>query len=156
MYKRQIYPLVISWGYESENPSHSQFLDYLQWQGTNDMSAYLTIPSTINFLKKYNWEEVSKKCRKLNLDGKELILNNLDATSLCSNKFLGQMCSFFFPFNEPTHDHLKFYQKYNIQIPFWKWNKKSLFRISIQAYNDKKDIIRLINALKDYRKNINC
>ena len=66
------------------------------------------------------------------------------------------MCSFFFPFNDPTNDYLKFYQKYNIQIPFWKWNEKSLFRISIQAYNDEKDIVRLINALKDYRKNISC
>ena len=47
-----IEPLVISWGYDSENASSSQFLDYLQWQGTNDISAYLTIPETINFLKK--------------------------------------------------------------------------------------------------------
>ena len=42
-------PLVVSWGYEAENPSHSQYLDYLQWQGTNDMSPYLTIPDTIKF-----------------------------------------------------------------------------------------------------------
>ena len=28
-----IEPLVISWGYDSENASSSQFLDYLQWQG---------------------------------------------------------------------------------------------------------------------------
>ena len=32
-------PLIVSWGYEAEKPSHSQFLDYLQWQGTNDTSA---------------------------------------------------------------------------------------------------------------------
>ena len=43
-------PLVISWGYDSDAPSHSQFLDYMQWQGTNDLSSYLTIPDTIKFL----------------------------------------------------------------------------------------------------------
>ena len=47
-----IEPLVISWGYEAEVSSGSQFLDYLQWQGTKDISAYLTLPYTIKFLKK--------------------------------------------------------------------------------------------------------
>ena len=56
-------PLVVSWGYESEEPSHSQFLDYHQWQGTRDMSAFLTLPSVISFLKQHNWEKVSKQCK---------------------------------------------------------------------------------------------
>ena len=47
---KSIDPLVVSWGYESEMPSHSKFLDYHQWQGTNDLSTYLTIPDVINFL----------------------------------------------------------------------------------------------------------
>ena len=34
-------PLVVSWGYESEYPSESQYIDYHEWQGTRDLSAYL-------------------------------------------------------------------------------------------------------------------
>ena len=30
------------------------------------------------------------------------------------------------------------------------WNNKTLFRISIQVYNTKQDIYKLIQALKDY------
>jgi isopenicillin-N epimerase len=44
-------PLIVSWGYESDTPTHSQFLDYHQWQGTKDMSAYAIIPEVIDFLK---------------------------------------------------------------------------------------------------------
>ncbi|MFX5563067.1 aminotransferase class V-fold PLP-dependent enzyme, partial [Acinetobacter baumannii] len=33
-------PLVVSWGYNSAFPSHSQFLDYHQTQGTRDYSAF--------------------------------------------------------------------------------------------------------------------
>ncbi|NDC42538.1 MAG: aminotransferase class V-fold PLP-dependent enzyme, partial [Chitinophagia bacterium] len=31
-------PIIISWGYESAQPSHSRFLDYHQMQGTRDFS----------------------------------------------------------------------------------------------------------------------
>ena len=60
-------PLVVSWGYESDDPSHSQFLDYHQWQGTQDISAYLIIPDVIKFLDDNNWINVAAKCREMNI-----------------------------------------------------------------------------------------
>ena len=67
--------------------------------------------------------------------------------------FLGQMSSIEFPFSDPLKNQIEFYNKYKIQIPFWKWNDKTLFRISIQAYNNKQDVYRLIDALKHYQSN---
>src|SRR4051812_4042662 len=58
-------PLVISWGYDSAMPSGSQFLDYHQLQGTRDLSAFLTVPKAIAFLKENNWPQVAAACRKL-------------------------------------------------------------------------------------------
>ena len=152
-FQNQIDPLVISWGYESDNPSHSQFLDYLQWQGTNDMSAYLTIPDTINFLRKHDWHVVAEKCHSLNIWAKDKILSEMGMDPLCGDSFLGQMSSFYFDFKDPLNDQNKmdFYNKYQIQVPFMSWNNKSLFRISVQAYNNKQDIYKLIEALKDYQ-----
>ena len=145
-----IEPLVISWGYEAEKPSKSQFLDYLQWQGTNDMSAYLTIPATIKFLKTNTWDAVSDKCQSLNHWAKEKIMKEVDVKEVSSNSFTAkQMSSFFLKLSDdPVKDQLEFYKKYKIQIPFISWNKQTLFRISIQAYNTKKDIYTLIQALK--------
>jgi len=45
-----IEPLVISWGWDSEMPGKSRFLDYHQWQGTRDMSPFLTIPFVIDYM----------------------------------------------------------------------------------------------------------
>ena len=73
-FQHKVEPLVVSWGYEAENPSHSQFLDYLQWQGTYDMSAYLTVPDTINFLNKHNWDKITKQCHELNIWARDSIL----------------------------------------------------------------------------------
>jgi len=144
-------PLVISWGYDAERPSHSQFLDYLQWQGTNDLSAYLTIPKTIEFLKQNDWKNVTDECRELNLWARDQIIESFNMEKISSKEFLGQMCSFYFPFEDPLQNQIEFYKKYKIQIPFVRWNNKTLFRISIQSYNNKEDIYKFIKSLQDFQ-----
>ena len=146
--QKSIDPLVVSWGYESDEPSHSQFLDYHQWQGTKDMSAYLTIPDTIKFLKHNNWENVSKKCRETNLWARNEINHLLNKEALCDEKFLGQMSSIRIDQDATIDYHIYFYKKYKIQLPFIKWNDQSFIRISLQAYNSIEDINILIDALK--------
>ena len=142
-------PLVISWGYDSDMPSHSQFLDYLQWYGTDDISAYLTMSDTIKFLEKNNWKSVSKQCKKLNIWARNEINKLLKKEPISDEIFLGQMSSIPIESNDILVDQTEFYSKYNIQIPMFKWNDKKFFRISIQAYNTKEDIFRLLEALDD-------
>ena len=145
----KIKPLVISWGYDSDMPSHSQFLDYMQWQGTNDLSSYLTIPDTIVFLEKHNWPKVAQECRKLNIWARKQINNLLNVRPIADEKFLGQMSSISIKSDNILQDQINFYLKYKIQIPFIKWNDSEFIRISIQAYNNKKDIEKLLDALKN-------
>jgi len=156
-FQKSIDPLVVSWGYESEgtsllpgnnNETYKQFLNYHEWQGTKDMSAYLTIPTTINFLNNNNWEEVASKCRKINLWAREEINQLLNNEPICSDEFLGQMSSIYINFKNPIETQINFYKKYKIQIPFIEWNNKTFIRISIQAYNNKEDIFKLLDALK--------
>ena len=157
--QNKIDPLVVSWGYDSEdtpllpgisNQTYTQFLNYHEWQGTKDMSAYLTIPSTIKFLKNNNWGKVASKCHKVNLEARQEINQLLNKEPICKDKFLGQMSSIYLDFKNPIETQINFYKKHKIQIPFIEWNNKSLIRISIQAYNNKEDIYRLIHALKDF------
>ena len=115
------------------------------------MSAYLTIPTTIQFLNNYKWKEVSSECHKINLWARKKINQLLNKKPLCSDKFLGQMSSIYLDFRNPIETQIDFYKKHKIQIPFIEWNNKSLIRISIQAYNNKEDIFKLLNVLKkDY------
>ena len=151
-YQNKIDPLVISWGYEPDKINNNQFIDYHQWQGTRDMSAFLTIPETINFLEKNNWREVTKECYKINLWAKKEINSLLNEEALSTDEFNGQMCSFYYKSKKDLIDfNIKFYLKYKIQLPFIEWNDKTLFRISIQAYNSKNDINFLLNALDDLK-----
>ena len=149
-HQNKIDPLVVSWGYDSDFPSKSKFLDYHQWQGTKDMSAYLTIPYTIKFLKENNWNKIREKCNKINIWARNEINNLLDKENICDNKFLGQMSSIYMDIEANPKNNIEFYKKYNIQVPFILWNNKSFFRISIQVYNTKEDIHKLLYALKKH------
>ena len=149
-HQNKIDPLVVSWGYDSDFPSKSKFLDYHQWQGTKDMSAYLTIPYTIKFLKENNWNKIREKCNKINIWARNEINNLLDKENICDDKFLGQMSSIYMDIEANPKNNIEFYKKYNIQVPFILWNNKSFFRISIQVYNTKEDIHKLLYALKKH------
>ena len=151
-FQKMMEPLVVSWGYEADHPSKSQFLDYMQWQGTNDMSAYLTVPETIKFLDDHNWKDNAKKCRELNLWAKNEICEQLNTFSTGKDEFLGQMTTIAYDFNDTINEKIEFYNKYNIQVPFIKWNNKTFFRISSQVYNSKNDFEYLIRSLKDFKK----
>ena len=63
--QEQLEPLIVSWGWEeSDKPSDLKFLDHNQYQGTNDISAYLCVPKAIDFLNKNNWTKISQYCKK--------------------------------------------------------------------------------------------
>ncbi len=146
--QNDIDPLVISWGYDSDIPSHSKYLDYHQWQGTQDPSAYLTIPDVINFLNKNNWNEVSKKCRLINIEARELINKSLNKNPISDNQFIGQMSAIEIKCEDSIKVIKKLYEDFKIVVPIVKWEDKMLLRFSIQAYNSMEDIEKLIFAIK--------
>ena len=144
-----IHPLVVSWGWESDNPGKSNFLDWHQWQGTRDMSAFLTIPTAIQFLEENNWIEIRQKCKDLVVSTRKTILDIFDIESPCPDSWLGQMASIPLPIKDPELLKKVLLEKYKIQVPVFKWENKSILRYSIQAYNTKSDLDRLIVALED-------
>jgi len=147
--QNKIDPLVVSWGYESEMPSHSKFLDYHQWQGTHDPSCYLTIPDVIKFLKKNNWIEVGEQCQKINLIARSKLNHFFNQKPISKDQFIGQMSTIQIPhIDDPIEFQKLLYNDYQIQIPILKWGGETFLRISIQAYNSMEDIEKLLYALK--------
>lgn len=142
-------PLVISWGYESEQPSASQFIDYHEWQGTNDISAYLSVPAAINFQKKHKWSVIQQSCHQLALEARQQInaLTKLDTICPDEGGWFAQMCALLLPPVDTDTLKTRLYDEFHIEVPVYKWNGLPILRISIQAYNDQDDIDRLIEAL---------
>jgi len=144
-------PLVISWGYEAEFPSSSQFLDYHQMQGTREFSAFLTVPKALQFMKSNNWESVAASCRELVQKNAMRFCELLGTKPLCpvNDEFLGQMFSI--PIKPLSAERLQRYlfQTYNIEIPVMRHSDSCYLRYSINGFNSQADLDRLYMALKE-------
>ena len=154
-FQNKIDPLVVSWGYESESPSDSQFLDYHQHQGTRDISAFLTIPKAIEFLRVNNWEERAASCRKLIRDNYNKFCELLNSKPICpvTSEFLVQMCSIPIQTTKPLELKETLFHKYKIEIPVMKLEDKFFLRIAINVYNSQQDLEILQEALEDIIEN---
>jgi isopenicillin-N epimerase len=148
-FQKALDPLVISWGFESDAPSDSQFIDYHQFNGTRDFSAYLTIPKAIEFMNENNWWEVSDACKNLVIENAAKFCKLSGSVPLCplNNEFLGQLFSI--PLKSPRPDLQKIlFDKYQIEIPVTRCNDQNFVRYSINAFNSQDDLNRLFVALE--------
>ena len=161
--KDSIEPLVVSWGWRDEMLNEkSKYINNHQWQGTNDLSAYLTIPKVIKFLNQNKWDHISNECHKLVLYVKDRFKIDKSLCNPTSNndKHLGQMLSF--QLNQKSKFSItvkkdqskivelqkKVYKQSNIHIPIIYWNGSVFMRVSIQAYNTKSDINKMFDMLE--------
>lgn len=144
-------PLIVSWGYESESPGESKFLDYQEYQGTRDIAAFLTAPTAIKFLNDNDWKSKSAQCRKLILDNYQRFCDLLHTKPICpvTEEFLGQMCSIPVTTDQPQKLKEILFDKYRIEIPVMTIDDKVFIRISIQVYNSQEDLDKLYAALQE-------
>jgi isopenicillin-N epimerase len=144
-------PLVVSWGWESAAPSHSQFLDYHQMQGTRDFSAFLTVPKAIEFMREHNWEGVAADCRKLVRDNYMRFCELVGSNPICpvTDEFLGQMCSIPIRTDSPEKLQRHLLEAYRIEVPVMRQEHDVYLRYSIQGYNSQEDLDRLYDAVRE-------
>lgn len=151
-------PLVVSWGYGSDNPSGSRFIDYHEWQGTRDMSAYLSVPAAIQFQEDHNWDAVRQRCHELARFTSDMIsaqtglpqLSDSDAHNGDSHQWFGQMVSIPLPKIDGLHLKNWLYNDLKIEVPVIYHQNRWYLRTSFQAYNAMQDAEKLIQAIKTY------
>jgi isopenicillin-N epimerase len=144
-------PLIVGWGYESVSPGESQFLDYQEFQGTRDISAFLCTTKVIDFLEENNWKSKAKECRKLVFDNYQRFCDLLNTQPICpiTDEFLGQMASIPIKTANPVALKELLFNKYKIEIPVMPLNENYFLRYSINAYNSQADLEVLYEALQD-------
>ena len=148
-FQANIKPQVVSWGEEGDDPGPSQFQMDFQWQGTKDMSSFLSIPSAIHFIESNNWKEYHKISKELILEVSEDLKNLFGTNPLFkSEDWVGQMVSHPLPSNTPENLKEMLWEKFLIEVPVFEWKKQKYIRVSAHFYNDRNDMKTLINALK--------
>lgn len=143
-------PLVVSWGYDSDFPSSSQFLDYHQFNGTRDFTAYLTIPHAIRFMEENDWWSVAENCRRLGQSNYQRFCDLMGTAPLApiTDEFIGQLCSIPVKTKSPQELKARLFNDYRIEIPVMPHGENVYLRYSLNAFNGQEDLDRLYDALK--------
>ena len=147
-----IAPLIIGWGWgKNRKPSReTDFIEALQRQGTDDLSAYLTIPAAIEFQRRHHWQEVRAHCHDLlatTLKQARELTGLYDLYPEQGQHYAQMAVMALPPINDLASLNRCLYEKYRIQIPCITWNGHQFLRISVQAYNSEKDLEILLDAL---------
>jgi isopenicillin-N epimerase len=150
--QKLIEPLIVSWGYQSRltSPHESTFIDFLQWSGTKDPAAALSVPAAIAFMRKYRWDDVRVRCHKLLRTAIERICNQTGLSPLypLDSEFYHQMGTIPIPnIKDLTKLKTRLYHEYRIEIPCVEWNGQHFLRLSVQGYNSEEEIDLLVRAL---------
>jgi isopenicillin-N epimerase len=149
-----IEPLIVGWGWgEGRSLTFgSDFLDYVQYPGTNDYAAYLAVPAAIEFHARHDWEAVRARCRAL-LEEAIGRVNGLTGLPSPYPEAVGdaysQMAIAALP---PIADlpafKKKLYEEFRVEVPLVQWNGQQFIRLSIQGYNTREDVDVLLVALE--------
>ena len=147
-----IEPLIVSWGYSPtpETTTGSRFIDLLQWTGTKDPTAALTVPTAIQFMREHNWDEVRRDCHLLLRQAIERIcdLTNMPPLYPLDSDFYGQMGIAPLPLSNIAVLKSRLHDEYKIEVPLIQWRDKQFVRVSVQGYNTQEDLDALVNALQ--------
>ncbi|QDT59830.1 Isopenicillin N epimerase [Stieleria bergensis] len=150
-----IEPLIVGWGWGEANrqfESGSDFLDYHQWLGTHDPSAYLTVPAAIQFQKDNDWKSVRTRCHQLAVELIDQAETIPGVGRVHPNEMFQQMALLSI---DPAHFDPQTLKSrllgHGIEVPVIEWNGRWFVRVSLQAYNTRTEIAAFLEALQRIR-----
>jgi isopenicillin-N epimerase len=152
-------PLVVSWGWQPENntllsldsagKTASPFILEQEWQGTRDVSAYLSVPAAIQFQAEYNWPRVRAECHELLRQARQAVTDLTGLPPICpdSADWYAQMAALPLPPCNAEELKQQLYDDYCVEVPIIDWNGRQFVRVSVQGYNTREDMDALVSAL---------
>ena len=140
-------PLVISHGRQPD----STFATRSEWQGTRDISAFLTVPAAIEFQKEHNWPGVRQRCHELAIEVSDRVsaMTRIEPIATDLDLWFSQMISIPLPDQRLHEVATRLYEDYNTVIAGGVIDEQHFMRISVQAYNTQDDIDRLCDAMAE-------
>jgi isopenicillin-N epimerase len=149
---------VVSWGYSADIAGHTGFDAYLgttplerrlQWQGTRDIAACLSVPAAIDFEARHNWPAVQSRCHALAAKTLHRICALTGLSPVCSDEDFAQMVVIPVPAMDAAELKNRLFDHYRIEVPVTTHGGQTFIRISVQGYNTQSDADALVDAVKE-------
>jgi isopenicillin-N epimerase len=155
-------PTRISHGMsQAGDDTTSRFRHEFSWTGTQDPSAYLSVPTAIDHLGSVlpgGWPALMQRNRALALSARDLLCAALGVEPPCPDSCIGALAALPLPDSSAPppgppswtlrlQDQL--FERHKIEVPIVSWptHPRRLVRISAQLYNDERQYRALAEAL---------
>lgn len=148
-------PLVISHGWTPDRTAPgpfggTAFVDAMEFQGTRDPSAWLTVPDALAFRARHDWETIAGTCRDLATTAGDRLAARTGIAPISTPEFRApQMVSMPVPECDVMWLKTELYDRFAIEIPVMTWKDLSIVRLSVQCYNTPGEIDFLLDALTE-------
>lgn len=131
------------------------------WQGTRDMSGWLSVPRAIQFMSDIGWEKIRTHNHAIAAWVQQLLCEMWDVAPLSppDGSMLGSMVTMALP--KPLSDltetdaaviQRRLYDDYRIEAPLMRWGGRTYVRPCCQIYNTAEEYERLGNAVRELAK----
>lgn len=146
---------VISWGYAQGTGGHAGFEAYLgrtaferrmQWQGTRDLSAWLSVPAAIDFQARHDWPAVRRRCHALAAELLQVLTQRHGLRPIAADADWAQMVAIPVPPQDPERLRQRLFEDEGIEVPVTSHGGQVFVRVSVQGYNTAQDLDRLAAA----------
>jgi isopenicillin-N epimerase len=152
-------PLVISHGTNLRRPGRSRFHDEFDWTGTDDPTAFLSLPAaidTVGGMVEGGWPEVQRRNHDLVIAGRRVLLDALEIPAPAPEEMLGTLAAVPLP-DLPASGRFgadplqrELIENYRIEVPIMgpPVSPRRVLRISAQLYNEIGHYEKLAAALR--------
>ena len=149
--QRDIHPLIVS------HHLGEGFVPEFGWQGTRDLSAWLTIPTALEYMALIGWADIRQHNNRLARWAHTLLAERLQVPLLspADGSLLGSMATV--PLPKPLHSvteqeahalQRNIYHKQQLEVPFMKWEGKNYLRVCAQVYNSPEQYERTAELIQ--------
>jgi isopenicillin-N epimerase len=136
-------PLAVSWDWPSD-----AWADRYRWSGTHDPSAQLAVPSAIDFQAANDWESVRDRCHALAATAAREVCELLGTEPLAESEGeYAQMVTLRLPPCNAEEIGARLFREHRIEVLAQSWRGMPTLRLSVQAYNDERELELLLDAL---------
>ena len=147
-----VHPTVVSHNLDAG------FADEFAWQGTRDVSAWLTAPAALAFLADLGWDAVLAHNHAMAVWAHQRLVDRwrVDPVSPPDGSLLGSTASVRLPGRLATLDgpatvalQQRLHDEFHIEVPLVGWPGGTMLRVSCQVYNRPDDYERLADVVAE-------
>jgi isopenicillin-N epimerase len=147
-----VHPAVIS------HDLDGGFAKEFAWQGTRDLSSWLTAPTAIAFMAQLGWDNVRRYNHQLATWAHQMLVDKwrVEPISPLDGSLLGSMATVRLPGSlarldgaEATRFQQSLYTHFGIELPLVGFDGCMMIRVACQVYNLPSEYERLANVILD-------